>query len=119
MKAPRVIAHALEDAGEVDEVASHGILVAAFTVDGKRVFRERQRLRVAAFVPAEQPDAAQDVALEARALQLAADPKRGAQRAIGGVEPLQQRQKIALAQVRLRQPRGRAAGRQVRSQPAG
>ena len=64
VKAPRVIAHALEDAREVDEIAGHGILVAAFAVDGQRVFGLRQRLRNASLVPAEQSDAPQDVALE-------------------------------------------------------
>jgi len=50
----------------------------------------RQGVGVPALVPAQQPDAAQRVAFERRVAALPAHAERGRQRAIGGVEPLEQ-----------------------------
>ena len=47
---------------------------------------------------------------------LLADPKRGGQRAVGGVESFEQRREVALAQIDLREPRGASVARQVRNQ---
>src|SRR5207247_8742053 len=79
---------------------------------------ERQRLGVPAFVPAEESDAPQDVSLEPRIAQLAADPKRRAQRAIGGAGALEQRQQISFAEICLRQPSRWSGRREVLDQPA-
>ena len=100
-----MLAHAAENVPEVRQIADDREIVLALPVDGERVFRNRQRVGVPSLVPAQQPDAAQRIALERRVAALPADAKRGGQRAIGGIEPFEQRRHVALTQIRLGEPR--------------
>ena len=68
------------------------------------------------FVPAQQPEAAQRAAQQCAFAALLADSQRRRQRAIGGVEPLEQRREIPLPQVDLGEPRRSLFASEVRDQ---
>ena len=68
------------------------------------------------FVPPEQSEAAQRAAEHRRVATLLADPERGGERPVGGVESLEQRREVALAEIDLGQPRRASFACQVRDQ---
>ena len=83
---------------------------AAAHVDAARLKNVGNLFR-ATGLPAKEADAPEDVSFEPRVVQLAADPQRRAQPAVGRVEALEQRQEIAFTEIRFRQPRRRSRRR--------
>src|SRR6187397_1975837 len=59
-----VLTHALEDLPAICQVARHRQFVVALTVDLERAVGDRESLWITSLMPAQQPDAAQDMALE-------------------------------------------------------
>ena len=86
------------------------------SIDGERAPGDLQRLGVPPFVPPEEPEASKRAAQQRGVPALVADPERGAQGPVGGVEPLEQRREVALPQVDFRQPRRASVARKLRDQ---
>ena len=80
-------------------------LVVALAIDGERAPRDVEGFGMPSFVPAEQSETSQRAAQQRRVAALLADPQRGGQRPIGGVESLEQRREVALTQIDLGEAR--------------
>src|SRR6185437_4737898 len=111
-----VPAEAPQNDAEVRQIAGLAQLVAPDTVDVERTLHGLERFARAAFVPAQESHAPQRIAFTRLISALPADPQRGAERAVRGVEPAQQRVDVALALVRFRELGGCLLRRQQRDQ---